>query len=69
MTERDISNTPDTAEDVKKSIKEQKEEISRMQEEAGESRPKSDSEARDSTSINPEKREPIDSQMPNMPPA
>ncbi len=74
MTEQDISNnalanSSSTAEDKEKTIKEQKEEISQMQEEAGESCPNSDLEARDSTSINPEKREPIDPRMPNMPPA
>jgi len=74
MTERNIpnnklANSSDTAEDKEKAIKEQKEIISRMQEEAGESRPNSDLEARDSPSINPEKREPIDPRMPNMPPA
>ncbi len=74
MTEQETSNntlanSSDTGEDKEKTIKEQKDIISRMQKETSESRPKSYSEARDSTGINAEKREPIDPRMPNMPPA
>ncbi len=58
MTEQNISNNTlanslSTAENKEKSVKEQKEIVSRMRKEAGASRPKSYSETRDLTSINP----------------
>lgn len=52
-----------------KSIQEQKKTISQMQEKTSKHRPKDGLRARDSTSINPQDREPIDPQMPEMPPA
>ena len=64
------SHTPGTAKGEEKVAYEGKEE-GRFDHEndLGDDRPSGGSTARDSTSINPEDREPIDPNMPNMPPA
>jgi len=73
MTERETTDMPanfqSTAEDEVKAIEEAKEEISLMQREVSKNRPEDSARARDSTGINPQDREPINSQMPEMPPA
>ncbi len=66
------SHTPGTAKGEEK-VSDEGKEAGRFDKEAeddsGTGRPSGGSTARDSTSINPEDREPIDPAMPNLPPA
>jgi hypothetical protein len=74
MNEQDTSNSASahslgTTEEELAKIKEDKAALVEAQEKAGESRPKSEEMAEDATTVNAENEEPIDPQMPNMPPA
>jgi hypothetical protein len=63
------SHTPGTAKGEEKIKDEGKEEGRFDHDDAGGDRPGGGSTARNSTGINPEDRDPIDPNMPNMPPA
>jgi len=63
------SHTPGTAKGEEKVSDEGKEEGRHDHDDSEGNRPSGGSTARDSTSINPEDREPIDPDMPNLPPA